>query len=272
MYKFTYNQLNEAAAFYDLKGFVMFTDLLSLHESDNVSNSYDEARVTGSINYSENEFLANDDSIYQHKEFERLAYNIKINTIVKKLLNYNNGIELQHCKLNDKPSNRDAGFVPWHQDYPFFPHTNYDLLACTVHIDRETIESGPLVVLPGSHKWGALPHTKNGKFTGIIEDGKLKDIANPVALECEKGEVHFHHCLLVHTSYPNTSGRRRKHLIYQFRAEDAIQLAGPLWRCTGVPISSGSRKGYARFSDNSEVEIRGIKGGLFDLFGVLAPK
>ena len=272
MYKFAYNQLNDAAAFYDRNGFVMFTDLLSPNESDNVNKSYEEARVTGSINYSEVDFLANDDSIYQHKEFEKLAYNSKINCIVKKLLNYNDGIELQHCKLNDKPSNPDAGFVPWHQDYPYFPHTNYDLLACTVHIDRETIESGPLLVLPGSHKLGALTHTKDGEFTGVIADGKLNDLPNAIALECEKGEVHFHHCLLVHTSAPNTSGRRRKHLIYQFRAEDAIQLAGPLWRCTGLPISSGYRKGYARFPDNSVVEIRGIRGGLFDLFGALVPK
>ena len=271
MQKFSYNKLNDAEEFYEKNGFVIFTDLLSSNESNTVSRAYDEARDTGSINYNEVDFLANDDSIYQHKEFKKLAYNKQINAVVKKLLKYNDGIELQHCKLNDKPSNPDSGFVPWHQDYPFFPHTNYDILACTIHIDRETIESGPLMVLPGSHKWGSLPHTKDGKFTGVIQDKELKDIRKPVALLCEKGEVSFHHCLLVHTSAPNTSGLRRKHLIYQFRAEDAIQLAGPIWRCTGLSISSGSQKGYARFPDNSKVEIRGINGRLFDQFGLLSP-
>lgn len=272
MYKFSRDQLKEASDFFKQNGFVMFTNLLSPQETHAVSVAYEEARETGAINYSEVKFLANDDSIYQHKEFENIAHNTKINSIVKRLLKYDDGIELQHCKLNDKPSSPDAGFVPWHQDYPFFPHTNYDLLACTIHIDKETLESGPLMVIPGSHKWGALSHTNEGRFVGIIDDGDLKTGGEPVALECEKGEVHFHHCLLAHTSAPNTSGARRKHLIYQFRAEDAIQMAGPLWRCTGLQISCGSRKGYARFADGSAVELRGTKGRLFDTFATLAPE
>ena len=33
-----------------------------------------------------------------------------------------------------------AGEVGWHQDFPFFPHTNYDLLACMFLLDDATPE------------------------------------------------------------------------------------------------------------------------------------
>ena len=35
--------------------------------------------------------------------------------------------------INDKGS----GLINWHQDYPFFPHTNFDLLAFGIHLDDE---------------------------------------------------------------------------------------------------------------------------------------
>ena len=39
-------------------------------------------------------------------------------------------LRLQHCKLNWKPPTKGTGEVDWHQDFPFLPHTNYDVLAC----------------------------------------------------------------------------------------------------------------------------------------------
>ena len=45
-------------------------------------------------------------------------------------------LRLQHCKLNWKPPAKGKGEVHWHQDFPFFPHTNYDLLACMFLLGR----------------------------------------------------------------------------------------------------------------------------------------
>ena len=234
--KFTFDQLESASQYYRENGYVVFSDLLSAEEISEILDGYEEAKQQGSINYNLTEFLNNDDSVYQHPAFKKYVYHNKICDIVEVLLDSGAGIELQHCKLNDKPSNADVGTIPWHQDYPYFPHTNYDLLAASVHFDNETLASGPLMVLPGSHKWGPLSHVIDQSFSGAVVDSKEIENCEFVPLLCQSGDVHFHHCFLVHQSSPNVSKIRRRQLIYQYRAEDAVQLAGPLWNCSGMTI------------------------------------
>ena len=68
--------------------------------------------------------------IAHHQAFNDLVFNPKILDVVENLIGPN--IQLHHTKLNLKPpSNREARFE-WHQDYPFFPHTNFDLLAVMI--------------------------------------------------------------------------------------------------------------------------------------------
>ena len=56
-----------------------------------------------------------------------LVHHPQILDAVENLIGPN--IQLHHTKLNLKPpASRQARFE-WHQDYPFFPHTNYDLVA-----------------------------------------------------------------------------------------------------------------------------------------------
>ena len=46
------------------------------------------------------------------------------------------------------------GTVEWHQDFPYLPHTNFDVLAVMILLDDATPENGCMRVVPGSHKRG----------------------------------------------------------------------------------------------------------------------
>ena len=59
-------------------------------------------------------------------------------------------IKFHHSKLNLKAEEGGAE-IGWHQDFAFFPHTNFDMLACGIALDDSTPENGCLTVVPGSH-------------------------------------------------------------------------------------------------------------------------
>ena len=50
------------------------------------------------------------------------------------------------------------------------------------------------------------------------------------------GGMTIHHCLTVHSSYPNVTETPRRGLVYQIRAADAIQLGGNVYRCNGMQL------------------------------------
>jgi hypothetical protein len=85
------------------------------------------------------------------------------------------------------------------------------------------------------------------------------------------GQVTVHHCLTLHTSEPKRSTSMRRILITQYRARDAIQLAGVIWESTGLAVGESDGPRTARFTDGSMVELRGRDGRLYDRYGRLAP-
>ncbi|MDH3448635.1 MAG: phytanoyl-CoA dioxygenase family protein, partial [Gammaproteobacteria bacterium] len=58
-------------------------------------------------------------------------------------------VKYHHSKINSKLPGT-ATEVKWHQDFPFTPHSNDDLVTALLMIDEVTDENGPLQVLPGS--------------------------------------------------------------------------------------------------------------------------
>ncbi len=60
-------------------------------------------------------------------------------------------IKLHHTKINSKLPGA-ATAVKWHQDFPYTPHSNSDLVTALLMIDEVTEENGPLAVAPGSHR------------------------------------------------------------------------------------------------------------------------
>ncbi len=139
-----------------------------------------------------------------------------------------NAVRLQTSKLNMKAQGFGAP-VEWHQDWAFYPHTNDDLLAAGVLMDDCTLENGPLMVIPGSHKGPIYDHHSNGYFCGAINPKRCDlDFRNAVPLTGPAGTVSFHHVRMVHGSAMNRSNRPRRLLLFQYTAADAWPLVEPV--------------------------------------------
>lgn len=129
-------------------------------------------------------------------------------------------------KLNTKASGGGRA-VEWHQDWAFYPHTNDHLLAFGLMLEDVTLENGPLMVIPGSHKGPVLSHHMNGVFAGAIDpDDPLFERHRAVTLTGRAGSMTVHHVRTLHGSGPNVSDRARKILFYEIAAAHAWPLLG----------------------------------------------
>ena len=134
-------------------------------------------------------------------------------------------IRFHHGKVNSKlPGTATA--VKFHQDFPFQPMTNDDIITCLLFIDDVTPENGPLEVVPGTHRGPLYSHWHNGRFTGAVSDDVVAEhAASTVACTGLAGSVCLMHARLLHGSAPNRSDRPRTLYITTYYAEDAIELS-----------------------------------------------
>lgn len=135
------------------------------------------------------------------------------------------GIRFHHGKVNSKLPG-SATQVKWHQDFPFEPMTNGDMITCLLFVDDVTLENGPLEVLPGSHKGPIYSHWHDGVFTGAVDD-EIVDSQRDKISKCTgpAGAVCLMHACLLHGSAPNLSDKPRTLYIATYYAEDAIELS-----------------------------------------------
>ena len=137
-------------------------------------------------------------------------------------------IRLHTSKLNVKAAGYGSP-VDWHQDFAFYPHTNDDVLAVGVMLDDVTLENGPLMVFPGSHRGPVLNHHSGGVFAGTIDlSAHGLDPANAVKLIAPAGSISLHHARVIHGSDTNRSGHDRSMLFYEITAADAFPIMGAM--------------------------------------------
>ena len=131
-------------------------------------------------------------------------------------------VKAHHTKINSKlPGGKTA--VKWHQDFPFTPHSNDDLITALLMVDEVTDENGPLEVLPGSHVGEIHSLWHDGKFTGAVKEDVASECQSK-AIKCKgaAGSVCLMHTRLLHGSAPNLSNAPRTLFISVYSAEDAI--------------------------------------------------
>jgi len=116
--------------------------------------------------------------------------------------------------------------VKWHQDFPFQPMTNDDMITCLLFVDDVTLENGPLEVIKGSHKGPIYSHWHDGVFTGAIDETIVEEQRDQIT-SCigPAGSVCLMHVRLLHGSAPNLSDKPRTLYITTYCAEDAIELS-----------------------------------------------
>jgi phytanoyl-CoA hydroxylase len=230
----------EQKVYYEDQGYLVFPHLLSdeelatlrqalaevLREAEGLTQTNDKFSVTQADDGSWGVRRIFNPTAH-HPAFQDLVFNPKILDVVENLIGPD--IQLHHTKLNLKPpSNREARFE-WHQDYPFFPHTNFDLLAVMIYLDDSTEENGCLTIIPGSHRLGPRNHlfAKDGAFSSQLEDKRvLDDSAGWLKVPVPAGGMELHHCNMLHSSTANRGTRPRSAMVIQYRAADNAELGG----------------------------------------------
>ena len=111
--------------------------------------------------------------------YDQVMAESRIPALVADLIGPN--VKFHHAKINSKlPA--AATQVKWHQDFPFTPHSNDDLVTALIFVDDVTAENGPLEVLPGSHKGPLYDLWHDGRFTGAVStllESEMKAMRRP---------------------------------------------------------------------------------------------
>ena len=155
-------------------------------------------------------------------------------------------VKVHHSKVNTKLPG-SATEVEWHQDFPYTPHSNTDLVTALLMVDEVTEENGPLEVAPGSHDGPLHSLWHDGTFTGAI----APDVASVLrrdAVRCtgEAGSVCLMHTKLAHGSAPNRSDRPRTLFICVYAAGDALP-------CGPSPVPTVHQGLFVRGFDSGRV-------------------
>lgn len=164
-------------------------------------------------------------------------------------------VRYHHSKINSKLPGAKTE-VKWHQDFPFTPHSNADLVTALLMVDEVTEENGPLEVVPGTHKGPIHSLWHEGRFTGAVAEDIAADFQSR-AVKCfgPAGSVCLMHTRLAHGSAPNLSEQPRTLSITVYAAADAAACSpNPVPSTLDGEIVRGREPNKIR-SEAYEVEI-----------------
>ncbi|WP_413691802.1 phytanoyl-CoA dioxygenase family protein [Psychromonas sp. KJ10-2] len=182
--------------------------------------------------------------------YKKAALDSRVSEIAGQLVG-SSGARLHHSKVNSKLPHT-ATQVKWHQDFPFTPHSNDDLVTCLLMISEVTMENGPLQVIPGSHKGPLYTHWHNDQFTGAVSsEVERLYCQSPVSCFGPVGSVCFMHSRLLHASSPNETELPRTLYISVYAAEDALPFGeNPLPSIHTGLLVYGTESGETRSTPN----------------------
>lgn len=112
--------------------------------------------------------------------------------------------------------------TPWHQDCAYWitmPDTR--AVSCWVALDEARKENGCMWYIPKSHQLPVRPHVPSAKGGGALMCEASEDEA--VAVEVQPGSCVFHHGGTLHYSRGNSTDKRRRAFITNFRPESMIR-------------------------------------------------
>jgi ectoine hydroxylase-related dioxygenase (phytanoyl-CoA dioxygenase family) len=159
-------------------------------------------------------------------------------------------VKFHHCKINLKLPGSDTT-VAYHQDFPFTPHTNDDVVTALLMLDDVTEENGCLRVVPGSHRGPLYSLFDGERFTGAVAaEEETKLLAQSVPVTGKAGSVCLMHTKLMHGSAPNASDRSRGLYICVYSAADAVPIArNPMPSPNEGTIIRGEKARMARLTE-----------------------
>lgn len=182
--------------------------------------------------------------------YRRVAFDSRMARIAAQLIG-GSGLRFHHSKINSKLPHT-ATQVKWHQDFPFTPHSNDDIVTALLMVSDVTPQNGPLNVIPGSHVGPLWSHWHGERFAGAVEDEVIEQHCQaPVACFGPAGSVCFMHTRLLHASSPNETELPRTLFISVYAAEDALPFGdNPLPSTHAGRMVAGQESGLVRSTAN----------------------
>lgn len=168
----------------------------------------------------------------QIEEFRQVAHDRSIAQIAAQLAGAP-AVRLFHDQLVTKPPFDPArkAVVGWHTDRAYWQTcVSANMLTAWIPLDDVPEEKGPLAVWDGSHRWPEVEtlHSFDRDDLDTIEDRfRLKGLVPEIVfLPMQRGQVSFHHCLLVHGGLENRSSTARYgYAIHMQDAENRYRAA-----------------------------------------------
>src|SRR5688572_21106248 len=219
-----YRLTNDQISFYKENGYLAGIKMLTDEQLDvlrrELSELVDPAHPGHSLFY---EFNANEsadpDKILFHalgawritRGLHDLLWNPAFTVAAAQLLD--GPVRFWHDQIFYKPAHH-GGVVIWHQDYSYWTRTTpLAHISCWIGLDDSTRDNGCLHYVPGSHRWNLLPVTglaaDMNSIQCVLTEAQKREF-KPVAIELKKGHASFHHPLMVHGSFENTTDIPRR--------------------------------------------------------------
>ncbi len=182
----------------------------------------------------------------QKKELQKIGFHPMISAIAAKLARTSEVRLFADSLVNKLPSKPTSkGVVGWHSDKAYWPTCSSNkLLTAWIPFQDCTEDMGPLMHIDKSHLWKDEKELKNffsfnnqdlAKFEEYLK--KNKPDFKTSFMNLKKGQVSFHNCNTIHSSYPNISNKDR--LALAVHMQDCSNTYQESFKDTGEKIVIG---------------------------------
>lgn len=175
----------------------------------------------------------------QHPVFWSYAADSVLTEVVSDLVGP--AVRYRESYINCK-SPRGGDAIDWHQDFPFYPHTNRALLTVLTFLEDVTPDMGPIRLFPGSHRGPLYDHyARDGSWAGKVADTDMAtlDLDEAVPLCGPAGTLVVFDCCMIHGSEPNRFEEKSRNLLLTgYSAADAFC-------CTTLPANMQATQAFS---------------------------
>lgn len=258
----TYKLTDEQVAFFNEYGYLSHVKMLEESQIEALRKELDEIRDSEHPKHDLfYEFHSNEstdsNTVLFHSlghwritaGFHDVLWNPRFVVAASQLLG-SKSVRFWHDQLFCKPA-KHGGVVAWHQDYSYWTRTTpMQHLTCWIGLDDANSKNGCLNYIPKSHHWPLLDRIDLAGDMDSLKDHLTepqKEAYNKkVAIEMPAGYGTFHHPLMVHGSYANTSERSRRAFVLNVFA-DGTRSNSEEVLLTGVPPVPKGQKMEGQF-------------------------
>lgn len=234
---------------YEQNGFLSGIDVLSVDEIAMVRRKFDEMEHSVPAKQRQIGLQA----CHFEEEFVwRLATEPRVLAVIEQIVGPDLLLLGTHF-FNKQPDSNTSSYVAWHQDVTYWGLEPAEAHSAWIAIDDSDATNGCMKVLPRSHREGVKTHNtadRQGNLLSInqeIPDNQL-DTRNVVDIELRAGQMSVHHGLLVHSSNPNRSTRRRCGLVVRYISPAIRQVSTDSYGRYHEPVLIRGHDRYHHFS------------------------